>query len=90
VEKLMPKRKANIEVGKRAFEELDRIFNLSKYGGAIKASKSIGCRRNTLYEWEKGVTPETIYLIRLHYLGADVIYIMTGVRNKNGKLKTID
>ena len=77
----MPKRKADIEVGKRAFEELDRIFNLRKYGGIIKATKSIGCDKKTIYGWENGVTPETIYLIRLHYLGADVIYIMTGVRN---------
>ena len=80
----MPKRKADIEVGKRAFEELDRIFNLSKYGGIIKAAKSIGCDKKTIYGWENGVTPETIYLIRLHYLGADVIYIMTGVRDRNG------
>lgn len=80
----MPKRKADIEVGKRAFEELDRIFNLSKYGGIIKAAKSIGCNRKSIHLWESGVTPETIYLIRLHYLGADVIYIMTGVRDRNG------
>lgn len=77
----MSKRKADIEVGRRAFEELDRIFNLSKYGGIIKAIKSIGCSKNTIYEWKSGVTPETIYLIRLHYMGADVIYIMTGVKN---------
>lgn len=86
----MPKRKADIEVGKRAFEELDRIFNLGKYGGIIKAAKSIGCNKTSIYGWENGATPETIYLIRLHYLGADVIYIMTGVKNNNGKLKTID
>ena len=79
----MPKRKADIEVGKRAFEELDRIFNLSKYGGIIKATNSIGCDRKIVYGWESGATPETFYLIRLHYLGADVIYIMTGVRNRD-------
>ena len=80
----MPKRKVDIEVGKRTFEELDRIFNLSKYGGITKAAKSIGCDKKAIYGWESGVTPETIYLIRLHYLGADVIYIMTGVRDRNG------
>lgn len=79
----MPKRKADIEVGKRAFEELDRIFNLSKYGGIIKAAKFIGCDKKAIYGWENGVTPETIYLIRLYHLGADVIYIMTGVRNRD-------
>ena len=77
----MPKRKADIEVGKSAFEELDRIFNLSKNGGIKKAANSIGCDRKAIYGWENGVAPETIYLIRLHYLGADVIYIMTGVRS---------
>ena len=80
----MHKRKADIEVGKRAFEELDRIFNFSKYGGITKVEKSVGCDKKTIYGWENGVTPETIYLIRLHYLGADVIYIMTGVRDRNG------
>ena len=79
----MPKRKADIEVGKRAFEELDRIFNLSKYVSITKAAKSIGCDKKAIYGWENGATPETIYLIRLHYLGADVIYIMTGVRNRD-------
>ena len=79
----MPKRKADIEVGKRAFEELDRIFSLNKCGGIIKVAKSIGCDKKTIHGWENGVTPETIYLIRLHYLGADVIYIMTGVRNRD-------
>ena len=77
----MPKRKADIEVGKRAHEELGKIFDLHKYGGIIKAAKSIGCDKKAIYGWENGVTPETFYLIRLHYLGADVIYIMTGVRN---------
>ena len=80
----MSKRKADIAVGHRTFEELDRIFDLSKYGGIIKATKSIGCSKNTIYEWKNGVTPETIYLIRLHYMGADVIYIMTGVRKNDG------
>ena len=80
----MSKRKADIAVGHRTFEELDRIFYLSKYGGIIKAAKSIGCDKKSIYGWENGVTPETIYLIRLHHLGADVIYIMTGVRKNDG------
>ena len=79
----MPKRKAGIEVGKRAVEEIGKIFDISKYGGITAASKAIGCSKNSIYELEKGATPETIFLIRLHYLGADVIYIMTGVRNRD-------
>ena len=79
----MPKRKADIEVGKRAFEEINRIFNLNKCGSITKVAKSIGCDKKTIYGWENGLTPGTTYLIRLHHLGADVIYIMTGVRNRD-------
>ena len=80
----MPKRKADIKVGERAIEEIGKIFDISKHGGMTRASKAIGCSKNTIYEWGAGRTPETIYLIRLHYLGADVIYIMTGVRKNDG------
>lgn len=79
----MPRRKARIEIGQRAFEEADKIFNVRKYGGMITATKTIGCHKNAIYEWESGKTPDAIHLQRLHEIGADVIYILTGVR-KNG------
>jgi hypothetical protein len=82
VENVMPKRKADIDVGRRAYKECDRIFGVSEYGGIIKAIKALGCNKKAIYGWKDGLTPETFYLIRLHYLGADVMYILTGVRNK--------
>ena len=79
----MPRRKARLEIGHRAFEEVDKIFNVKKYGGMITATKTIGCHKNAIYEWERGKAPDAIHLQRLHEIGADVIYILTGVR-KNG------
>lgn len=86
----MSKRKADIEVGRRAYEECDRIFSFRQYGGMLKTCNAIGCNRKTLNGWKDGLTPETFYLIRLHYLGADVMYILTGVRKGNGKLNKIN
>jgi hypothetical protein len=80
----MPRRKARIEIGQRAFEEADKIFNVSKYGGMITATKTIGCHKNAIYEWENGRSPDAIHLQRLHEIGADVIYILTGRRNVDG------
>lgn len=80
----MPRRKARIEIGQRAFEEVDKIFNVSKYGGMITAAKTIGCYKNAIYEWENGKSPDAIYLQRLHEIGADVIYILTGRRTADG------
>ena len=77
----MPRRKARIEIGNRAFEEVDKIFNVSKYGGMIMAAKTIGCNKKSIYGWENGKAPDAIYLQRLHEIGADVIYVLTGVRN---------
>jgi hypothetical protein len=80
----MSRRKARLEIGQRAFEEVDKIFNVRKYGGTIMATKTIGCHKNAIYEWGNGKSPDAIHLQRLHELGADVIYILTGVR-KNGR-----
>lgn len=79
----MCKLKTDIYVGRRAYKECDRVFGVSEYGGIKKAKKALGCNRKTIYGWRDGVTPETFYLIRLHYFGADVMYILTGAR-KNG------
>lgn len=79
----MPRRKARLEIGHRAFEEVDKIFNVKKYGGMITATKTIGCHKNAIYEWECGKAPDAVFLQRLYEIGADVIYILTGDR-KNG------
>lgn len=69
-------KRAQIEIGKRAFEETFRLFDRMK-----DAVKAIGVGNNTtIYGWMQGDAPSAKYLQRLHYLGADVIYILTGVR----------
>lgn len=68
--------KAQIEIGKRAFCEVQRIF-----GTNVDARRVLGMKsRQLLYDWMEGVAPSAKYLQRLHYCGADVIYILTGVR----------
>lgn len=65
-----------IEIGKRAFEEVQRIF-----GKDVDARKSLGMKsKQLLYDWSQGCAPSAKYLQRLHYCGADVIYILTGVK----------
>lgn len=74
----MPKSTPQIEIGKRAFEEVSRIFESKKM-----AKKMIGISSNQLlYDWMEGMAPSAKYLQRLHYLGADVIYILTGMRQE--------
>ena len=43
----------------------------------------IGCDKKAIGGWENGAAPDAIHLQRLHEIGADVIYILTGDR-KNG------
>lgn len=70
--------RAQIEIGKRAFEEVIRIF-----GKNVNAKESLGMTSNQLlYDWMDGCAPSAKYLQRLHYAGADVIYILTGMKNK--------
>ena len=65
-----------IEIGQRAFEEILRIFPTIKSARIGLGIKS----KQLLYDWESGVAPSAKYLQRMHYCGADVIYILTGVR----------
>jgi hypothetical protein len=68
--------RAQIEIGKRAYEETQRIF-----GSDANARRGLGISSMQLmYDWNSGVAPGARYLQRLHYCGADVIYILTGVR----------
>lgn len=68
--------KPQIEIGHRAFEEVSRLFESMK-----EARQMIGTNSHKLiYDWMEGVAPSAKHLQRLHYLGADVIYILTGVR----------
>lgn len=71
--------RAQIEIGKRAFEEVTRIIPKLK-----DAQKMLGISSNQLlYDWMDGCAPSAKYLQRLYYVGADVIYILTGMRSKN-------
>ena len=71
----MPRRKADPSIGRRAFEE---VYNLADTLPA--ASKLLGADRKLLYSWHHGATPEVFYLVKLHDLGADILYILTGQR----------
>lgn len=80
----MPRRKARLEIGYRAFEELERLYDVKKYGNKLLVSKIIGCGKNSIDGWENGVAPDAIHLQRMHEIGADVIYILTGRRSEDG------
>lgn len=68
--------RAQIDIGKRAFEEVLRIFP-----SLVVARERLGISgQQLLYDWSDGGAPSAKYLQRLHYCGADVIYILTGVR----------
>ena len=72
----MPKSRPQIDIGKRAFEEIFRIFE------SLEAAKDmLGISsKQLIYDWMYGTAPSAKYLQRLHYTGADVIYILTGER----------
>ena len=70
------KGKPQIEIGQRAFEEILRIFE--KLEDARNFLGISSCQ--LIYDWMNGCAPSAKYLQRLHYCGADVIYILTGVR----------
>ena len=71
--------RAQIEIGKRAYEEVLRIFPK-----ITTAKRVVGASNHRiLYDWMNGCAPSAKYLQRLYYCGADVIYILTGKRSKN-------
>lgn len=78
----MSKRKCDIAVGQRAYAELMRLFpNYSSY----KLGALCGCERKTITAWRDGESPSAIFLIRMHYLGADILWILTGERSATHK-----
>lgn len=68
--------KAQHEIGQRAHSEVQRIFENNKIARRQLGISSV----RLMYDWMYGVAPSAKYLQRLHYCGADVIYILTGVR----------
>lgn len=71
----MARRKADVRIGYRAAEEAFRIAHSAQYAAVL-----VGGERKIVYTWSEGNAPSAIYLQRLHELGADVIYILTGRR----------
>ena len=74
----MPKPKANIEIGRRAYLETLRLFHSNK-----SCILALGCGKHTVYEWGNGgSSPGAHFLARLYYCGADIPYILTGRKTK--------
>ena len=72
---------ADLQIGKRAYQEAMRICE-----SASIANNMIGCNsKGHVYKWNEGVAPSAKYLQRLYYMGADVIYILTGMRQGDKK-----
>ena len=67
--------KGDIEIGSRAYEEAMRLFDSPR-----ELEARIGISKSTVYNWQDGVSPGGLALARLHYSGADVLYILTGRR----------
>lgn len=70
-------KRADIGMGYRAAAKVRRLFSSTK-----QAAIQIGCGKNTIHEWSYGIAPSAFYLRRLYELGADVIWILTGKRER--------
>jgi hypothetical protein len=71
--------KGDVEIGYRAAEEARRIYKRSSV-----IERETGISRQTLHEWERGLTPGGNYLAKLYFAGADLVYILTGKRSGQG------
>ena len=69
--------KGSFDIGHRMAEELLRMFPDESIRGICK---KLGADRRAIADWERGNTPTTVFLQRLHYLGGDVMYVLTGHR----------
>lgn len=81
----MPKHLADREIGKRAVEELYRLFpSLSEK----QITRKLALDRKCLYEWKNGTTPGGFALQRLCVEGCDIKYILTGRRTQNESINS--
>ena len=77
------KKKKDCRIGERAFEEVERLFK-----SKILARRVLGIGKNSLYEWKHGTVPSAFYIAKIHYLGGDAMYILTGQRSiENGETR---
>ena len=71
----MKSRNPDIGIGYRAAAEVKRLFPKKNH-----AAVAIGCGMEAIKDWGHGVAPLPVDLARLHEVGADVIWILTGKR----------
>ena len=69
------KRKSDIRIGQRAYQEICRLFPDEKW---IAVSRKIGCNKHAIDSWRNGIAPSAMFLARLLQLGADIEWILTG------------
>lgn len=72
------KKKTDPMIGVRAAQEFQRLFPVKKDGDL-----ALGCGKHTVYEWTDGTAPSAVYLQRLMELGADIDYILCGVKRNS-------
>lgn len=82
----MGRQKCDIGVGIRMCEELHRIFP-RETNEAI--CKKLRCDRKNTWAWSNGETPHPVFLQRLHNLGGDALYVLTGQRYVRVKSLTV-
>lgn len=71
------KRKSDIRIGQRAYSEVCRLFPDEKWNAV---ARQIGCDKKAIFSWRDGGAPSPIFLARLLQLGADIEWILTGIR----------
>ena len=74
----MARQKGDIEIWHRMVDELVRLF-----GTKAEAIRQFRCERHSVDNWQNGGTPGGYALAKLHYLGGDVLYVLTGKRGDN-------
>lgn len=72
----MSRPNGDINIGFRMREECDRLFK-----SCAEAGRALRCDRKNLSSWANGITPDCMHIAKIHYLGGDVIYILTGKRS---------
>ena len=72
----MAKHKADISIGHRMDEECERLRS------ELKVNLADIALRNTRHSWREGCCPGAFHLMRLHYMGGDVLYVLTGKRRR--------
>lgn len=69
------KRTGDIEIGKRMFEEICRVFPDKSFEEIYVI---FGTTRNALWYWRNGGTPGGYFLAKIMEFGGDVEYILSG------------